>query len=74
MPYHATSNHLTTPMQTLNANPKMNVTTVKCSQVNETITTHHMRHIFMPVNQTNEKLCISCNNLLNETFQSHSTK
>ena len=28
----------------------------------------------MPIDQTNEKLFISCNNLLNVTFQSHSTK
>ena len=38
------------------------------------IAAHHVRHIFMPVNQTNEKLFILHNILLNETFQSHSTK
>ena len=38
------------------------------------IMTCHMRQIFMPINQTNEKLFISCNNLLNVTYQSHSTK
>ena len=53
MPCHTTSNHITTQMQTLNANPKMNVNTVKCLQANEMITTCHMRHIFMPINQTN---------------------
>ena len=36
--------------------------------------THHVRQIFMPIDQTNEKLFISCNNLLNVTFQSCSTK
>ena len=55
-------------------NPKMNVTTIKCLSANEMIMTHHMRHIFMPIDQTNEKLLISCNNLLIVTFQSHSTK
>ena len=29
------------------------------------IETCHVRHIFMPVDQTNKKLFISCNNLLN---------
>ena len=38
------------------------------------IATHHLRHIFMLVNQTNKKLFILCNILLNVTFQSHSTK
>ena len=38
------------------------------------ITTHHMRHSFIPIDQTNEKLFILCNILLNVTFQSHSTK
>ena len=51
-------------------NPKMNMTTLKCLQANETIVAHHMRHISMPINQTNEILFISCNNLLNERFQS----
>ena len=35
-------------MQTL----KMNTTTVKHSQVSQTITTCHVRHIFMPIDQT----------------------
>ena len=52
----------------------MNATTVKCLWANKTFVTHHVRHIFMSVDQTNEKLFISCNNLLNVTFQSHSTK
>ena len=41
----------------------MNVTTIRCSQVNKTsrhVMTHHMRHIFMPNNQTNQKLFVSC--------------
>ena len=74
MPCHAMSNCITTQMQTLNVNSKMNMTTVKCLQANEMITTCHMRHIFMPIDQTDEKLFISCNNLLNVTIQSHSTK
>ena len=52
----------------------MNMTTIKCSQANEMITTHHVRHIFTPINQTNKELFISCNNLLNVAIQSHSTK
>ena len=49
----------------------MNVTTVKHSLANETITAHHMRHIFTPINETIKKLFITCNNLLNITIQSH---
>ena len=30
----------------------MNATTIKCLQANQMIAAHHMRHIFMPVNQT----------------------
>ena len=74
MPCHAMSNCITTQMQTLNVNSKMNMTIVKCLQANEMITTCHVRHIFMPIDQTDEKLFISCNNLLNVTIQSHSTK
>ena len=43
-------------------------------QANQMIMTHHMRHIFTPIDQTNKKLFISCNNLLNVMIQSHSTK
>ena len=56
-------------MQTLK-----NATTIKCLQANKTIMTHHVRHISMPVNQTNKKLFISHNNLLNVTIESHLTK
>ena len=35
---------------------KMNATTIKHSQANNTIVTHHIRHIFMPVNQTNKNI------------------
>ena len=35
-------------MQTL----KMNTTTMKHSLANKMITTHHVRHIFTPVNET----------------------
>ena len=52
----------------------MNMTTIKHLQANETIATCHVRHIFTPVNQSNKKLFISCNNLLNVTIQPHSTK
>ena len=31
---------------------KTNVTTIKCLQANKMIMTHHVRHIFMPINQT----------------------
>ena len=68
MPCHATSNHITTRMQTLNTNPKANPPTIKHSQANQTIMTHHMRHISMPVNQTNKKIIhltqqfVKCNN------------
>ena len=72
---HATSNHITTPMPTLNVNPKTNMTTIKCSCANKMIMTCHVRPIFIPIDQTNKKLFISCNNnLLNVTIQSHSTK
>ena len=37
------------------------------------ITTHHMRHSYMAVDQTNEKLFILQNISSNVTFQSHST-
>ena len=55
MPCHTTLNHITTPMQTLNANSKMSMTTVKCLQANKMIMTNHVRHIFMPVDQPNKK-------------------
>ena len=41
----------------------MNMTTIRCLQANETsrhIMTHHIRHSFMPNDQTNQKLFISC--------------
>ena len=58
----------------LNMKPKMNVTTIKHLQANNMIMTCHVRHIFMPIDQTIEKLFISHSNLLNVTFQSHSAK
>ena len=39
MPHHATSNHIMTPMWTLNMNPKMNVTTIKHLWANQMIMT-----------------------------------
>ena len=56
-----------------NVNPRMNMSPVKCPSANEMITTHHVRHIFMPANQTIKKLIMLCNILLNVTFQSHPT-
>ena len=56
-----------------NMNPKTNVTTVKWLCANEIIATHHVRHIFMPIDQTIKKLFIFSNIFLNVTFQSHST-
>ena len=54
LPHHTMSNRI----KTQNVNPKimtqtlkMNVTTIKHLLANETITTCHMRHIFMPVNK-----------------------
>ena len=38
------------------------------------ITTYHVRHIFMPVNQTIKNEFISHNNLLNVTIQSYPIK
>ena len=52
----------------------MNATTIKCLLANETITTHHVRHIFTPVDETVKKYFFSCNNLLNVTIQSHPIK
>ena len=34
--------------------------------MNEMIATHHMRHIFMPVNQIINGIYMQCNILLNE--------
>ena len=51
----------------------MNVTTVKCPLTNEMITTHHVRHIFMPIDQTNNEIFMQHYILLNIAFQSHPT-
>ena len=54
-------NHITNrehELQTQNVNPKMNMIAVRCSQANETsrhIKTCHIRHIFMPGNETIKK-------------------
>ena len=74
MSCHTMSNYIKTELQTLNTNPKMDVTTVKCLQTNKMIMTHNVRLIFTPINQTNKIFFISFNNLLNVTIQSHSTK
>ena len=34
--------------------------------MNEIVVTHHVRHIFMPVDQIINKIYLQCNNLLNE--------
>ena len=72
------SNHI----KTRNANPKFtmrtlkhNVTSIRCSQANETsqhVRTRHVRHIFMPDNQTNQKLFISCKHVVKCNHSSHS--
>ena len=36
--------------------------------------TYHVRHIFMPINETIQKYLISHNNLLNAAIQSHPIK
>ena len=64
-------------MQTHNVNPEMNMTTLGHLRANETssrIVTHHVRHIFMPIDETNNKIFSSHNNLLNATIQSHPIK
>ena len=57
-------------MQTQKAmqTPKMNVTTVKCLLANLMTMTCHMRHIFMPIDETIKKIFyltqqfVKCNN------------
>ena len=61
------SNYIKTELQTLNTNPKMDVTTVKCLQTNKMIMTHNVRLIFTPINQTNKifhliQQFVKCNN------------
>ena len=73
IPHHAMSNCIITHNVNPNVNPRMNVTTVKCSGANEIITTHHMRHIVMPIDQIIKNLLMLCNILLNVTLQSHPT-
>ena len=54
-----------------------NAIAARHSRANETsqhVKTCHMRHIFMPVNETIIKYFPSHNNLLNATFQSHPIK
>ena len=58
-------------------NPEMNVTTAGHLQANETsqhVKTCHVRHIFIPIDQTIKKYFPSHNNLLNATIQSHPIK
>ena len=58
-------------MQTL----KMNVTTVRHSQANKTsrqIMTHHVRHIFTPIDQTNSKIIHLMQQFIKCKIQSHS--
>ena len=77
LPHHAMSHHI----MTQNANPtilivdpknKCNSCEMSVSQQN--ITTHHVRHIFTPIEQIFNNLFISHNTLLNVTIQSHPTK
>ena len=55
IPHHAMSNHIKTQNahpKNHDTSPKTNMTTVKCLLANEMTMTHHMRHIFMPLNKT----------------------
>ena len=52
MPRHAMSNHITIHVTNLMQTLKMNAITMRYPWMNEMVTTHHVRHIFMPVNQT----------------------
>ena len=64
-------------MQTLKSQCKplkMNTTTIKDLLTNGTTMTHHIRHIFIPINETIKEYFISCKNLLNVTIQSHPIK
>ena len=50
------------------------MTSVGCSRANEIsqhVRTRHVRHIFMPDDQTNQNYSSHTNNLLNVTIQSH---
>ena len=56
-----------------NTKPRMNATPMKHLSADEMIATHHVRHIFTPINQIIKKLIMLCNILLNVTFLSHPT-
>ena len=65
------SNHIKTQNvnpTVLNANPKNEHDSCEMSLSQQNITTCHMRHIFMPINQTAEKIIyltqqfVKCNN------------
>ena len=67
MPHQIISSFINANLTNPDANPKMNVTTIKCLQANQMITTHHVRHIFMPIDQTIEIIYlmqqfVKCNN------------
>ena len=50
-----------------NANPNVNPkTTVRHLGMNETVMTHHVKHIFMLADQTINRICMQCNILLNQ--------
>ena len=67
-------------MQTVNVNahpeckPKNEHDNHKTFASQAKIMTCHMRHSYMPVDQTIKKYFCSCNNLFNATFQSHPIK
>ena len=48
-------------------NPKNECNAMRCLQMNEMVTTCHIRHISMPVDQTINEIYMQCNNLLNES-------
>ena len=50
----------------------MSVRHLRANETSRHVRTRHVRHIFMPDDQTNQKLFISRNNLLNVIIQSHS--
>ena len=72
-PHHATFNCIMTHNVNLNANPKMNETTVKLLSMNKTIATHHVGHSCTPIDQTINKIFMYCYILLNTTIQPCST-
>ena len=58
MPPHATFNHIKTRNANptvVDANPEEECDSHEMSMSQQNITTHHMRHIFMPIDETIKK-------------------